>query len=239
MFDFKNIKELNELEVLVYNFVIEHLDEVTTMSIQEFAQRSHVSTTTILRTCKKLGFNGYSELKVRISDETKKNKAQLPTPYFDNISFLEKYFDHEFQKKLQTIANEIQQCKGIVWMGFGASAGLCKYGANYFANTQKVNFVIDDPYFHSNGELFDNFILIILSVSGEIDNTIRILNSLKSKQMKTISITNYDNSTLSKLSTYTIPYYVPYNKAKDIDMTTQLPVMLIIEMLANMVIKPV
>lgn len=233
MFTFEQISRLSELEIMIYNFVIEHPKEIAGMSIQELAHQTHVSTTTILRFCRSLGFTGYSEFKLRLADDRKNQELVPSSSFYQDVSFLKKYTESDFQKKIEEAAVIIQQSTGVIWMGFGASAGICKYAANYFANTGKTNLVIDDPYFHSNVPLFNGAVLIILSVSGEIDNTIRILRHLKSEEVTVLSITNYDHSTLSKLSDYVLSYYITYNKNNEIDMTTQLPVMMIIEMLGN------
>ncbi|WP_265459809.1 MurR/RpiR family transcriptional regulator [Enterococcus sp. HY326] len=236
MFNYDKIKHLSELEIIIYNYIIDHPNDILNMSIQELANKTHVSTTTILRFCRSLGLKGYAEFKLHYKDYlANENSVAADFPSTD-ISYLERYITLEFQEKLSEIAAVIKKSSGIVWMGFGASAGICRYAASYFANTGKTNLVIDDPYFHSQDSLFDNSVLIVLSVSGEIDNTIRILQNLKQSQNQIISITNYDNSTLAKLSDYVLAYYIPYSKSSEIDMTTQLPVMFIIEMLCKKII---
>lgn len=236
MFTIEQINRFSELEIMIYNFIIEHPKDVANMSIQELATHTHVSTTTILRFCRSLGFTGYSEFKLQLSySQINKELVSLHS-FYQDMSFLKKYTESDFQKKIEEAATILQQSTGIIWLGFGASAGICKYAANYFANTGKINLVIDDPYFHSKVPLFSGASLVVLSVSGEIDNTIRILQHLKAKDITVLSITNYDQSTLSKISDYVLPYYITYNKNNEIDMTTQLPVMLIIEMLGNALI---
>ncbi|KPG74193.1 MurR/RpiR family transcriptional regulator [Enterococcus sp. RIT-PI-f] len=233
MFTIEQINRFSELEIMIYNFIIEHPKDVANMSIQELANHTHVSTTTILRFCRSLGYTGYSEFKLQLSYSQNNKELVSLHSFYQDMSFLNKYTESDFQKKIEEAATILQQSTGIIWLGFGASAGICKYAANYFANTGKINLVIDDPYFHSKVPLFSGATLVVLSVSGEIDNTIRILQPLKAKDITVLSITNYDQSTLSKISDYVLPYYITYNKNNEIDMTTQLPVMLIIEMLGN------
>lgn len=237
MFEPNKIMNLSELEIIIYNYIIEHPKEIHRLSIQELATRTHVSTTTILRFCRNLGFNGYSEFKLRFHDEQKKQNLSNFSKEPNYPKYLEKYTASDFQKRLDKISAILKKSSNIVWLGFGASAGLCKYGANFFSSSKKINFVIDDPYFHSFSPLPPKTALIVLSVSGEIDNTIRILQKLKSSEVTIISITNYENSTLARISDYVIPYYITYNKFKDIDITTQLPVMFIIENLGTKLIK--
>lgn len=53
MFDYEIIKSFNELEMLVYQYVMEHKEEIKYMTIRELAEAVHVSTSTVLRFCKK------------------------------------------------------------------------------------------------------------------------------------------------------------------------------------------
>ena len=48
LFTPQQIKNLNELELLVYQYIIEHPNTVPFMRIRELAAKAHVSTTTCL-----------------------------------------------------------------------------------------------------------------------------------------------------------------------------------------------
>ena len=66
MFNYEKIRNLNELEISIYNFVVGHPEEVADMTIRELAQELHLSSTTILRFCNKMGCEGYSEFKYQL-----------------------------------------------------------------------------------------------------------------------------------------------------------------------------
>ena len=55
MFSEEMICSLNDLELEVYKYVVRNADKVCYMRIREFADAAHVSTSTILRFCKKAG----------------------------------------------------------------------------------------------------------------------------------------------------------------------------------------
>ena len=55
MFTAQALKSLNEQEMLVYQYVMEHRSAVPCMRIRELATEAHVSTTTVLHFCKKMG----------------------------------------------------------------------------------------------------------------------------------------------------------------------------------------
>ena len=65
MFTHEMIKSFNQLEMDVYNYIIGNEEKVVYMKVRELAEEVHVSTTTILRFCKKVGCEGYDRWDTR------------------------------------------------------------------------------------------------------------------------------------------------------------------------------
>ena len=63
------------------------------------------------------------------------------------------------------------------------------------------------------------------------------MNSIKRKGGTIISITNNEDSTLSKISDINIGYYVQQEKTEDKDITTQIPALYIIETIGRRLYK--
>ena len=57
------INSLSSLELELLRYINSHKEDVVTSSIQDLAKNSFVSTTTVIRLCKKLHLDGYSHLK--------------------------------------------------------------------------------------------------------------------------------------------------------------------------------
>lgn len=55
MFSYEKIQKLNDLELLVYDHIMKNKQVVIFMSIRELADAVHVSTSTVIRFCKKDG----------------------------------------------------------------------------------------------------------------------------------------------------------------------------------------
>ena len=49
----------------VYHFIIKHRESVSYMTIRELAAQAGVSTTTVLRFCRKMHCDGWSEFRIR------------------------------------------------------------------------------------------------------------------------------------------------------------------------------
>jgi len=57
----KTVRNLNQTERQLFDYVVKNMDYVKSMSIQKFAAEQFLSTTTIFRFTQKLGFSGYSD----------------------------------------------------------------------------------------------------------------------------------------------------------------------------------
>lgn len=91
MFNYEQIKKLSGLELTVYHYIIENVKAVQKMTIRELSEKSHVSTSTILRFCSKMNCEGFSELKYKLKEETGDSVIeQLYDPSFQVASFLRK-----------------------------------------------------------------------------------------------------------------------------------------------------
>jgi len=230
MFNYEIIKNLNDLELMLYRYIMKNIDKVIYMRIRELADEAHVSTTTILRFCKKLNCEGYSEFKVKLKMELEnKNSINVSNDTSAVIEFLKKLDNDEIDGKVDSICELINKSTNIVFIGSGTSGILCKYAARYFSAIGKISMYIDDPYFPTNYKFYENCTVIILSVSGETSTIINNISNLKRENCTIVSITNSANSTISKISDLNISYYVKEEKLGVSDITTQIPVLFLIE----------
>lgn len=129
----------------------------------------------------------------------------------------------------QWIGNIIVQLITITFLGIGLSGVLCKYAARYFSAVGKFTFHIDDPFFPKNFKCYGEILIIALSVSGETPTTIENIVRFKKENCAIASITNTENCSIAKLSDLNLPYYVQQVKVNYSDITTQIPVLYMIE----------
>ena len=59
----RHMKDLNETDMAVWKYILQHRREARHISIHELARACAVSSTTIVRFAQKLGFDGFGELK--------------------------------------------------------------------------------------------------------------------------------------------------------------------------------
>ena len=116
MFNYENIESLNDLELSLYNYIIKIKDRVVDMTIREVASEAHVSTTTVLRLCKKLGFDGFSEFKIKLKlnfEEERLSKVSDETS--ELINFLQCVENSKLDKKVEELSEMMKKAENIIF----------------------------------------------------------------------------------------------------------------------------
>lgn len=232
MFSYEVLQSYNNLEMLVHNYVMEHKEEVKYMTIRELAEAVHVSTSTIVRFCKKTGCDGYSEFRIQfkmfLKEENKKKKIQ-DNGVDEIINFLHTVTSTQYTEAIDRVSQKIQGAKQLIFIGIGTSGILGKYGARYFSNLGKYSQYIEDPYYPI-GENMESTVVIALSESGETEQIIRLAERFKTYYCEILSITNTPSCTLAKMSDYSLSYFVAKRLIhEEYNITTQVPVIYLLE----------
>ncbi len=204
MFTHSAIASLNNLEMMVYNFVVKNRDKVMYMTIRELADAANVSTTTVLRFCRKLNCEGYSEFRVRFKLYLEQNEPQQPNFGASEIISFKGVNNDEFDKLLDNAVDVILSSERIIFVGAGTSGALAKYGARFFSNVGKFSNHIDDPYFPVTNDMAKNALAIVLSVSGETEEILRFASQFSLHHCKVLSVTSHEHSRLAKLADFNI-----------------------------------
>ncbi len=220
---------LTETEEKVANYILENKREVVSMSVQELADHVEVSAAAIIRFAKKVGFTGFSELKLELAQDPEEKALDFETIIEENdgledlvhksevlnIKAIEQTYDLIDIKVLQE-AIKCLSCGGNIYLfGVGAS-GLVAQDFQYkLARIKRVAIYQQDAHIQlvSAAHLGPKDVAIGISYSGETKEINIAMKKAKSLGAKTIGITKYNNNTLSKLVDY--PLYIP-NEEKEI-----------------------
>lgn len=235
IFTYKQIASLNDTETNIYHYVIKNIQLVLKMNIRELAEKTFVSTATIIRFCQKLDCNGFVEFKTKL--KLFYDGTILPDVE-DEVDVLLEFFNYsrsdDFKKQIDIFVQYIQEAKTICFVGIGTSGSLAEYGARYFSNVGYFSQSITDPYYPPLIDHNNTYLLIVLSESGETREIIDQIRIYQSKNTKILAITNKPDSTIDKMADASIYYYV-----KDIvlpqtyNISSQVPVLYIIERLTR------
>ncbi|WP_413538635.1 MurR/RpiR family transcriptional regulator [Enterococcus malodoratus] len=235
--------ELKSIEIDIYDFIIKNLDAVPYMRIRELADACHVSTSTIFRFCKKFECNGYADFRLRLQLYAKElHELAEPIQTIDElpfIEFLKRTHTNEFQERINSAASILKESDLVLFVGIGTSSIFASYGASLFSSLFTLALNIQDPLntplYNISDRLDNKVCLVALSVSGENEDIIDYINHIKLHKSGVIAITNSSNTPIAKLSDVDIPYYANTEMYKETNITSQLSVTYILEILARTV----
>lgn len=239
MFSYEVLQSFNNLEMLVYSYIMEHKTEIQYMTIRELAEAVHVSTSTVIRFCKKAGCEGYSEFRVQFKmylKQEKENQRKLTAD--NNLDELTNFFrtvsSTKYQEVLAGAAEMIRNAKQVIFIGIGTSGILGKYGARYFSNLGRYSQHIEDPYYPIVTDLEDTLV-IALSESGETQEVVKLAGRFMNHGCRLLCITNGAGCTLGKMADLCLTYYVQEVMVREeYNITTQVPVLYLLEVLGRM-----
>lgn len=220
MLDLK-LREINGLstkERNVADYIIANKQSLKNMSIQMLAKVNNVSTTTILRLCHKLGYQGFSDLKIDLitSSGSKKNDnilqedINLDDPIEvvnDKIQLIEKSSIDETHaiinpEQLLKANALIRKSNKVVIYGAGSS-GLVGKELEYQLIKIKKDVSCHLDYsiqFSIVNTLDNNDLVIIISHSGENQESVKLLTLAQELGVPSIAITKMGQSRISNLA---------------------------------------
>lgn len=114
MFSHRDLARLNDLEMQVYQFIIKHREGVSYMTIRELAEQAGVSTTTVLRFCRKMHCEGWSEFRIRLRLAEQQHTPQLNTAgVSEMLSFFNSINNPAFEQLIAQAAQKIAQAEQV------------------------------------------------------------------------------------------------------------------------------
>lgn len=200
--------QLNEVETTVVTCIIKHIEDgERKVSITQIASECYVSTAFISKMCKRLGFNGYTELVYNLAQN---KQDAIPQITFDLESVLDNY-DEKKVKLFQSFLHEYQSRKCFV-----VGEGFADIIADYIAQRLSVcGFMVFNRVHFYDYMLFrekrcnplqnniEPAFIIAISQSGETESVLSNVRRAKQNGFRVISFTKMEKSTLAGLSDVT------------------------------------
>lgn len=213
LLDYTNDRNLTDAEKEILLFLIQKKFDEETLSIRNAANELYVSTTTIIRLCKKLGFTGYSEfiyhlnLKVaKMIDRDVPLVEGIHEPLTDALQSFNQHFEQTFSSIDETMIlhflNEIKENKMIYFYG----AGFSTLFSNYLSKKLELfGYYVSNTSTSDSRAIFLNNIqkyklLIIFSRSGETSKVIEKVQIAKDKGLTTILFTGNKKSATAQMA---------------------------------------
>ena len=211
----KHYEQLNENDLYMLRYILEHKLECQDMSIIQLSKKINMSTSSILRMTQKLGFSGYSEFKFALKNELSHqidiDSLNTQRNYIEQFeTSIQNTFKHFHRSEdAKNVIQHIQNARHIYVYGTGWAQKLAgEQLKRLFLSCNRPLILVEyEDEFKSM--LFnctkDDFIIII-SLSGNIQDIMDSLRILNLNDIPNLSITDFKNNQLASLATYNLYY---------------------------------
>lgn len=230
-----DFQKLTYTERIIYSYLRDNVDKIPYLHIRDIASEAHAGTSSVMRLVHKMGYNSYTEFKEYV---TKKKQLEEVEPSASTPFSLD-IFPENFEQRLGELAHRIMESDNIIFTGVGSSGLICDYVARRLAGVGINTFSFSDVTYPITSKLRNttNTLVIALSISGETNEIIEVLNSLRPNKDVYIScITPKLNSTIAQLSDFVLNYRVTERRINThYDLTSQLPTVYLAERLTDLV----
>jgi DNA-binding MurR/RpiR family transcriptional regulator len=237
--DQMNALSISELELLRY--LDGHKLEIQDLSIQKLAQMRFVSTATIMRLCKKIGFKGYSELKFYLKEEAQNQIQVNQNPTIQdvikmNLRSIEETASHLDDHMLEKIVDVMLASKTIHFFGKGITSTILSYISKLLLTRGVINGYYEDTHiaYIAAEQMSEDDVVFICSLSGSTHQTIRMGQIAKSRGAKVITITTTTQNELSKIADYAISFHSEGDLIKPDDIVSREPILFILNTIVTL-----
>ena len=234
-------EHLSRLEIEVLDFILHYPERMIELNVSQLANELFVSTATISRTCKKLGFLGFQDMKYSINKEVNQERKSTNTT---NIGVLAEHLNRmqlEITNTLACINEEeivkaakyIKDSNRIEFFGVGNSLPVSIDAARKLMFSGKIASAREDwDELRSVADsLTEKDLAILISYSGETINILAYASILKKRNVKIIAITGQQKNRLQQEADLSIQGYVTSYYFGEVDMSSRFPLSIILDLI--------
>jgi RpiR family transcriptional regulator, murPQ operon repressor len=217
------VKHSSGAEKGIIEMILHDPKAMVGMTIHECAKRSYTSASSVVRLCRKLGFEGYKEFhqslvyELALLDSDLKEKSReitfqdslhdiIEKVTSKNVLSLENTAKLVDDTVLKACVDLMMECRSICLFGMGASLLVAKDAYLKFLRINKPCIINDD--WHAQllqaRNMISTDLAIAISYSGMTHEVIECIKAAKNKGAKVIAISRFEDNPLSKLADYNL-----------------------------------
>lgn len=204
---------LSPAESGVNNYVLSHVDDLMHMTIRSLAEACYTTPTTVIRYCRKIGYSGFEEFKIRIRQDLSRydfesysiRRSEKPVEVINKLrvmhaDVISKTVDLISLTQLEAIVQRIREAEVVDIIAFDANAALADYASHYFFQVGKICNVYEDI----NQQLMlamyarpQDHVIFILSRSGLSPRVLKTCRQLKANRQYAVAVTGQSGDELN------------------------------------------
>ncbi|WP_161979983.1 MurR/RpiR family transcriptional regulator [Streptococcus sp. S784/96/1] len=236
--------KLSDVEREIYNFLLDNIEKVPYMRVRDIAVGAHVSPTSVFRFIQNANFDSFTEFKFYVKNYLKQKRQEASSRRLgieEHILSLSKNkFSPDIDEDIENLADKISQARLTIFVGLGSSGSLADYISRRLSNLGYRCISFQDTYSMLSlirGD--ENTVIVLLSISGETRELLELLENITMiPNLYKACITQNRGSSVASKSDAIISYSTDEERRRVyFDLSSQLPVMLILETLFDYLYK--
>ena len=217
----------SDKEKAIADYIMQYGENIKNINITDLANETGTSGATITRFAKKIGCDSFVDMKIKLGSN------RIEKIIFEDEDEIFSYAYHYYNEVIErtkmlidkeaifNIVNELKNAKNIYIYGVGSSGltatemmqRLLRMGFNVHCITDSHMMIINSSI------VKEEDLVICISISGETNEVVLSLKNSQKNGAKTVSITSFEESSMSKYSDIELIVYNPrfVNKKKFIN----------------------
>ncbi|HGK3073726.1 TPA: MurR/RpiR family transcriptional regulator [Streptococcus pneumoniae] len=191
------------------DYILIRDSEIVYETSSEIVSKVKVGEGTLNRFCKKIGYSGFQELKLKMTKDILELESQkmssdtfideIKNNYLSIVESTRKLIDG---RQIELAIKLIREANQILMIGVGSSGNAAREFESSLLRIGIISKTVIDTHFQlmHTALLKDNDLIIAFSLSGSTKEVEETLLNAKRKNVKIISITNYSSRNIAKLS---------------------------------------
>lgn len=206
---------LTDTEIEIADFILEHKSDVINATTQTLAQQTKTSPAAIIRFSKKIGFAGFTQLKIELAKDLSSDSLELDNlldpqesmesllkkSYQSNMQTIEKTYALIDPKIIERVSQEIILCHNIYLFGIGGSGTVCEDFQHKLLRIGKTSVYYADTHLQLTAvpNMQKEDLAFFVSYSGKTKEMITAAKWVKEMGLKSVAITQSLYNDLGKL----------------------------------------
>lgn len=231
-------ERLTGLEKKIVAYIMNHPQVIIHLTAHEVAEILYVSKTSIINLSKKLGFDGYSELRYYVKDYVQnQNKREEQLSYEGVLGSINdevtKTLTLQREENIKAIAERIVSSRIVYIIARGASKPIADLLSSRLAMLKIKSIFIDDPNLIDvlGDGLSKDETVLVMSLSGETEKILNITKSARARGIDVIALTSFSNNTLQRLANYNMFCFAHVSETKYNDLISRIGLHVLIQIL--------
>jgi DNA-binding MurR/RpiR family transcriptional regulator len=223
----KHEYKFSDTEDSIVEYILNNKDDVVKLSIKMLADKFYTVPNTIIRLCKKIEYDGFSQLKNNLKEELKESKNDSKTGFELNIKKTLELLDFE---NINRVVDLIYKSRNIIFYGIGQNEPLCEIVTKELkAKDKNVNYYNQrHEAFNYINKLKEEDLIFIISLSGKTKDVVEASKIASNNGCKIVALTHISENELQKNADINLYCYSSLSKINEYNISDKVPIMIVL-----------